>query len=346
MNRTPRTPPVAALFLALPLALAGCEAPRAHGDVHAVIVASGADLWDAVELELEGAIAPTIQVVRNERAFRVTWQDPSNTADWANLRRFRNLVVVGAAGESWIDEALAALPRNTPAPTPPALLSVENVWARGQSVTVLLLPEPDELDALRGLLPSLSRHLDDQYRSFAINRMYVSGRNSALADSLAAQAGFRLDLPMVYRVAERNGVFRFRNDNPSPAELIREISVSWVSPIPASLPDRGEIEAWREAFAAAHYQDPQVLDTTLTSLTPFPLPDEGGTGVEYQASWASPPGAWPAGGPIITRVVPCPAQDRLYTLDAWLYAPSREKYEYMIQLQTLLDSFRCVGGAP
>ena len=34
-------------------------------------------------------------------------------------------------------------------------------------------------------------------------------------------------------------------------------------------------------------------------------------------------------------------QDRMYLLDAWLYAPGKEKYEYMIQLQTILGSFRC-----
>jgi hypothetical protein len=42
--------------------------------------------------------------------------------------------------------------------------------------------------------------------------------------------------------------------------------------------------------------------------------------------------------------VPCPAQDRLYLLDAWLYAPGKEKYQYMIQLETLLGTFECAGG--
>jgi hypothetical protein len=31
----------------------------------------------------------------------------------------------------------------------------------------------------------------------------------------------------------------------------------------------------------------------------------------------------------------------MYLLDAWLYAPGKQKYEYMIQLQTILDTFRC-----
>jgi hypothetical protein len=63
---------------------------------------------------------------------------------------------------------------------------------------------------------------------------------------------------------------------------------------------------------------------------------------ELQAVWQNPPSAdWPAAGPFIARVVACEEQDRLYLLDAWLYAPGRDKYEYMIQLNTVLDSFRC-----
>jgi hypothetical protein len=33
----------------------------------------------------------------------------------------------------------------------------------------------------------------------------------------------------------------------------------------------------------------------------------------------------------------------VYLLDAWLYAPGRPKHEFMIQLSTILDTFRCGG---
>ena len=64
--------------------------------------------------------------------------------------------------------------------------------------------------------------------------------------------------------------------------------------------------------------------------------------IQIQAQWRNPPErGWPAGGPFITRAVTCESQDRTYYVDAWLYAPGKEKYEYMIQLETILDSFRC-----
>lgn len=344
-RRSWRGSSTAPAFLALLLVgTAACEAPRAHGDVHAVVVASNASLWDAMEQEVEDAISPTIQVVRNERTFRVTWQDPTDGAEWGHLRRFRNLVIIGAAGEPWVDDVLEARQRDAADVQAPGIMRVNNVWARNQTVTLVLLPSPGDAEALAGQLASLTELLDNQYRDFARNRMYVSGRDSLLADSLGRHVGFRLDLPEVYRYSVLDSVFRFRNDNPSPAELIREIGVSWVTPLPETLPDQEEIEAWRRAFADTYYRDGQVLDTTITSLREVAVTGSSRPGLEYQAAWVSAPNAWPAGGPLMVRVLPCPEQDRLYYLDAWLYAPSREKYEYMIQLQTILDSFECVGS--
>ena len=94
------------------------------------------------------------------------------------------------------------------------------------------------------------------------------------------------------------------------------------------------------SVAEAHYTEPQmvVLDNSAERSFDF----AGNAAYELQAMWRNPPErSWPAGGPLITRTVTCDSQDRTYLLDAWLYAPGKEKYEYMIQLETLLDSFRC-----
>jgi hypothetical protein len=337
--RPERRPLLLATLALVALGASGCDQPRAHGDEHAVVVGMSPELWDAMELEIENSVAPTIQVVRTERTFRVTHQDPQDATDWGNLRRFRNMVVAGAESDPWIADVLAARRGDAPPVTPPALIRVDNVWARGQTVSAVILPSTDDADGLREMLPQLATHLDEQYRAFARSRMFVSGVDTMLADSLGRNVGFRLTLPRVYRYSVQDDVFRFRNDNPSPSELIREIGLTWVSPIPEELPGREELQSWRASFAAAHYADAQVLDTTLVSLRE--VEHGGARGVEFQAAWASPPDAWPAGGPFLTRAVACPEQNRLYFLDAWLYAPARSKYEYLIQLETILDSFEC-----
>jgi len=331
-------------FLAgAPIALAltflwGCELPRAYGDANALIVAVHPTLWAEVEGVFRDAIEPTIQTVRNERPYRITPQDPTDTQDWNSLRRFQQVIVLGDENDVWVQEALDRY-RNGSPPAAPALIQVENVWARGQLVSILLLPEEGQAGAVAQLGPELRTVLDERFRRYALSRMFVSGQNVALADSLAENVGFALTFPQVYRYSVRDSVFRFRNDNPSPQDLIREIAVTWVTPIPEDLPTRPELESWRVEFSEREYNDAQLLDTMIVSYRDVEV--SGLTGVEFQSAWMSPPDAWPAGGPFITRAIRCPAQDRMYLMDAWLYAPERDKYEYMIQLQTILNSFDC-----
>ncbi|MDX1576985.1 MAG: DUF4837 family protein, partial [Gemmatimonadota bacterium] len=60
--------------------------------------------------------------------------------------------------------------------------------------------------------------------------------------------------------------------------------------------------------------------------------------------WQDEKGDFPAAGPFITWLVQCP--DDTYVIDAWLYAPNEPKYEYMLQLQEILGSFRCGASGP
>jgi hypothetical protein len=325
--------PLAIAFLAT-----GCELPRAWGDVNALVVAADDELWAVSEQGFLDAIEPTIQAVRNERPYRIQQMDPSKT-EWGNLQRFRQVVAIGTASDPWIAAALAEIP-DADLTGAPQILQANNVWAKGQLVSILLLPEgSDPAAGVAHASVELRTLLDEQFRNYALSRMFVSGAHETLGDSLASNVGFSLHLPAVYRYTIQDSVFLFRNDNPSPTELIREVVVSWQTPIPESLPTRNEIESWRTAMSAAHYSYPQIIDTALVSFGE--VETNGMHGVEYQAAWINPPGSWPAGGPFITRVLTCPSQNRLYFVDAWLYAPDRDKYEYMIQLQTILDSFAC-----
>lgn len=316
--------------------LAACEEPRAHGEAHSIVAAVPTDLWLDVEDQVRGALQPTIRTVTDERTFLLTHQDPQEP-NWGDLRRFRNVLLIGTGEEPWMDDALGRY-RGAP-PSPPDLLQVENVWARGQTVSLVLLPDDvPPTDALDEVLEPLHGLLDARFRDYAMGRMFVSGRNVELEESLMEREGFALTVPRVYRQAEEDSVFRFRNDNPSPGELIREVVVTWRSPIPEEVTAEDLLE-WREALVEDYYTSPQVILDEPADFRGVEIGDL--EGVEYQGAWESPPGAWPAGGVFTTRALECPGQDRLYVMDTWLYAPGRDKYEYMIQLETIANSFRC-----
>lgn len=326
------------LLLALPLlALSGCDKTGAFGDETSIITAMEPQLWSSVEDDVQAALEPTIYTVRDERAFTVTYQDPGEQM-WGRLRQFRQLLLVGTGDEPFLEEVMDRVDRDELGERP-QVMQLRNVWARGQLATLVLLPESGGVEAFRELLPDLGEMYDAQYRRLALARMFVSGRDSTLARQLREEAGFSLLLPEVYYWDQQDSVYIFRNDNPDPSELIRQVTVTWRTPIPDSL-DGEEILEWRDELAEEFYSVPQAVDLSEAEAGPFH--HERLSAYQVQAVWQNPPDVnWPAAGPFILWAVACPSQDRLYLLDAWLYAPGREKYQYMIQLQTILESFRC-----
>jgi hypothetical protein len=202
-----------------------------------------------------------------------------------------------------------------------------------------LLSSEGGAEEVFGLLDDLHQLYDSQFRQYAYNRMFVTGPDTALADTLSRLHGFTLEIPRVYLWDRQDSVFVFRNDNPDPSELIRQIMVTWRTATPDELDATGVLE-WREEIAAGYYGTPQLVDLDFVDERQVEV--DGRDVFQVQAVWENPPELdWPAGGPFITRMVRCSSQARLYLLDAWLYAPGKAKYEYMIQLETILDSFRC-----
>ncbi|MBT8488463.1 MAG: DUF4837 family protein [Gemmatimonadetes bacterium] len=331
-----RTLRIGTLSLLLTMVGSACnEVPMAYGDANSVIAVMSADDWAEASDSVYGAIERRITTVRDEKTFTVTYQEPL-AEYWDRLRRFRQMLVVGSRSDSWVQDALD---RAREPITENGIHQVYDVWSRGQAVTLVLLDEGWDVADLDPYLTEVSTLLDSQFRRYAQNRMYFSGLDSALTDTLTMQAGFSMELPDVYEWGARDSIYLFRNDNPDPAELIRQVGVTWRTPA-IDIPDQEGVLAWRAETLEPEYNFPQAVILENAEERSFDF--QGNPAYELQAQWRNPPDVrWPAGGPMFTRVVTCASQDRTYLLDAWLYAPGKEKYEYLIQLETLLDSFRC-----
>jgi len=329
------------------LSVTACETlPLSLGDENSIIVTAEAELWAEVEGSVVTALERTVFTVRDEKTFTVTYGDLGGE-HWVSLRQLKRQLVVGTTADAWMAPALAKVKAPV---SPPQIAQVEDVWARGQVVTLLILEEGNEAAGVLELLSGVADLYDSQFRARAVARMFVSDPDTVLSRQLAEEHGFSLLVPAVYRYRDFDSVHVFRNDNPDPSELIRQFAVTWqgldhrhpvhrdATPLEEEF-GAEDLLAWRARIVDGHYSYPQVLrlDRAIEAREVL----NGNPTYTYQAVWENPPNEYPAAGPFIARSVECPEQGRRYLIDAWLYAPGRDKYEYMIQLEKIMNSFRC-----
>jgi hypothetical protein len=328
----------------LPVLLAtvacGDSSRLAMGEVNSIIVVAEDGLWSEVGDTVLSALQPRVFAGREEPTFLLTHTAPTSEY-WGELSRFRQILAIGGPDDTWIRPALSKADTTVSGPT---VVEADDVWAQSQRVTALVIPDgASESAAVVQRLDELAGLFDRRYRGWAYARMYTSGHDTALMDTLRREGGFAVDMPIVYRWRRTgDSAFMFLNDNPDASQLVRSLLVTWRTGTDGD-PDVEAAVAWRDSVAGEFYDWGQytLTDRVETSQVAGP----GGGGLELRGSWSGTLDDFPQGGPFITRVIDCPAQDRRYLLDTWLYAPARDKYQYLIQLETLLDSFECAGAA-
>jgi hypothetical protein len=325
------------LTLAALLTLGACDKPQALGDANAVIIGLPDAEWATMQGEIEEALEPTAFTVRDERIFRVTQVDPAGPF-WGDTRRFRQVLVIGEPADEWIAEVLRQSgrePRELP-----TIVEATNVWARGQRVIALVVPPGASASAARPLLPELGESMLRDYQVFVRQRMFASGADTERAHSLLQQDGFYLLMPTVYRTEQPDPTtYLFINDQPDPSRLQRVVLATW-RPSGEIAMTPLDVLTWREEVAQQYYHPPQLTDRERSERAELASTEQDA--LQIHGVWSSPPDAWPAGGPFLARAVECP-DGRTFLLDGWVYAPGREKYEYVFQVNTILDSFRCEG---
>jgi len=207
----------------------------------------------------------------------------------------------------------------------------------GQAVTVVVLEPGREAESWRALLTELAELLDHQYRLWALNRMWVSGVDTALATQLDERLGFSMNVPAVYGFQFRdNDIVVIRNDNPDPSDLIRSILVQR-RPVTDSL-DAAVLFDWRASVDSTQYNVPQSLEPAPGPGVPIAI--NGVQGLEVRGAWRDE-SSYPAGGLFFVRALRCP--EATYFIDAWLYSPNprRSKWQYLMQMEEILGSFNC-----
>ncbi|MDT8435894.1 MAG: DUF4837 family protein [Gemmatimonadota bacterium] len=317
-------------------ALAACGRPNAMGEADSLILIADSALWADMEYATYDALEETLFTTRDEKKFHVTWVAPG--ADEMNeLLLWRQVLVFGTPDDPLVAQAAEAAGRD--ALSPPELFQTPAVWATGQAVTAAVLEPGRERESWRALLPQVAERLDRDYRAWTLDRMFVSGADSAFAAELQERLGISLRVPNVYQTVFRDGdIALIRNDNPDPSELIRSILVQRVAPRDTVTPMA--FAAWRSDIDSTQYNVPQAFELDPRHTRPVAV--GGAEGIEVRGTWRDE-AAYPAGGLLIGRALRCP--DATYFIDAWLYSPNprRGKWQFVMQIEEILGSFRCAA---
>jgi hypothetical protein len=329
---------MAAMLAAVSASASGCKAPQAFGDRHSIIVRADSALWAQVDSTVMSVLEQRAFTTRPERIFRVTFVAAGDTL-WDEFRLWQQVVVLGAPGDDIVDRVLRA--SGAADVSPPAVVQAEDIWALDQLVTLVLLPDAGQADAVRRSLPELYDLLRARYDEWIIARMYTTGVNDSLKQALAG-FGFTLDLPRVYLHIQRDSLFRFGNPyRQAESDLLRSLLLTWSAGIDEPTPE--SLRAWRERVGETEYTPPQDVQESGLRFEGVKVGDL--EGLELRGVWQDR-SDFPAAGPFIARAIPCPGQNRTYYMDAWLFAPGKAKFPYLRQLEILLDSFRCTEEAP
>jgi hypothetical protein len=319
---------------ALVITLAACRerAPEVvDGDL--IVVAASPAMWDRLGPRIRRALEPTPFALPDANAFELTPVDPAGET-WPQARRARQLLLIGSPADPWVVEALER--RNLETPAVPSQTELRNVWAGDQHVLLLLLPADDTRLSERQV-SDLRTGYDRRYREFVVEQLYFpEGPNNALADTLQERGGFELLVPQGYAWTQQGDTYRFESPAGDSAGLQRHVLITWQSPIPEGIQsDALALLDWREQLSAEHYDARQSVDPT--GVHGGPTTQHGSRAIQLLGSWR----AGGQRGAFLMRGVVCPVQDRMYLLDGWMVAPDQGGQEEMVEIESILNSFRC-----
>ena len=330
------------LILPVILVLVACGERRAApiGDNDDIVVAADPSLWEQVQRRVNTSLQPRLFGIPDSRAFQVTYQDPAGE-EWSGMSQNRKVLLIGLSDDAWVVDALARARRGpSDIPPAPALFELEDVWADDQRVMVLLVPSEDPENTVLASLVELSSHYELRYREDVVSRMFAEGTAQAPWDTIMGESGFRVRVPQDYERSNKDDVYMFRKVGTDSLEVVRHVTVTWRSPIPQDMQGDGLVR-FRRQLATEHFGSAQNvnLDNVLASQTTH----QGNVTYQLMGMWANPRPSrgGPPRGPFILRAEICQSQDRMYLLDGWIYAPEQDQHEYMVEVESILNSFRC-----
>ena len=314
------------------------QKPRAFGREKEILVICDNEIWQKAEKDLRKKIEVPIHAVRWEPIFEIAQVEAGNVQyykEWDKIILIESLENKKLLPRVVDDSTLKKIGRGQG-----LFFSQKDIWARGQRVAGLAARTDEQL------LPLIKVHGNRIFNDFLQLleerekvRMYHSGKNLVLVDSLMECCGFSIEFPRVYE--------RIRQDALPDNELlfvhqdpVRSIFVTWIE-------NPGPLDLSRKALAEMRHS---MLEKIYPDMFTHVERVDTSTVISNDIERLRVYGTWEnteeiSGGVYTSQIIESPLQNRRYYIDCLLFSPDARlnKYRFIFQLDWIMNSFKLKG---
>lgn len=311
------------------------QKPRAFGREKEILVICDNEIWQKAEKDLRKKIEVPIHAVRWEPIFEIAQVEAGKVQyykEWDKIILIESLENKKLLSQVVDDSTLKKIGRGQG-----LFFSQKDIWARGQRVAGLAARTEEQI------LPLIKVHGDRIFNDFLQLleerekvRMYHSGKNLVLVDSLMECCGFSIELPQVYA--------RIRQDVLPENELlfvhmdpVRSIFVTWIE-------NPGPLDLSRKALAEMRHR---MLEKIYPDMFTHVERVDTSTIISNDIERLRVYGTWEnteeiSGGVYTSQIIESPLQNRRYYIDCLLFSPNPRlnKYRFIFQLDRIMNSFK------
>ncbi|MGQ9464153.1 MAG: DUF4837 family protein [bacterium] len=248
-----------------------------------------------------------------------------------NVKQFHSLFLYGSLKDDFLYELLDAEARAATLKDTFNLFKVDNLWAKNQTVVILITSEPSYIpEAIRRYQKMIIKLLEESYyRKFKLS-FYEKEMDRNIKVHLR-RFGWELDVPVGWMIDST-----FKNENficvhshypDRSIFLFKEQNTG-------KLDDSLVIEK-RDNLTKKYYNGDYVF-RELTTIEPIEFQDM--RGLRIRGVWQND--SLVAGGPFLSYFLK--RGDYLYIIDGILFLPGERKTDYMLGLEVMMNSFKII----
>lgn len=213
-------------------------------------------------------------------------------------------------------------------------------WAQDQLIFFLYGFGPEKLsEAIRDKYSAMATRIREHDLKQVDAATYLNGINGPLIDTLTLQLGTGWKIPGDFKLAtSKDGIFWLRSEHPESSHNLIFTRVDYQDESQLS---EGYIREFRDSICRRVVRTRTPGSVMYINDKDLPLLYyETTIGQQYTREMR---GVWEMtddymGGPFITYLIVSPDQRSLYFIDAWLFAPGKEKRDYMQRLEHIVSS--------